>query len=215
MLNQIKLKFLSAKDEQYAIKANAYLLNQFKLLGLYTQQRKLIVKPFLEKKMTKQELIGLVNELWHQEYRDFKYVACSFLKKNIKLLSTEDLDWLQSLVLIDSWWDTVDSLVPIIGKIVKGSKDNPMDDWIAHENFWIRRVAIIHQLGFKVDTDISRLSKYALSQSVDKEFFIRKAIGWAFRDYARYDSTFVLDFMNNNKDKFSNLTYREAMKHIV
>ncbi len=200
-------------NKEYAEKANAYLLNQFKLLGIYTPKRKDAIKEVLKVNFSKKELIELTNILYRKEHRDFKYVAISILNKNIKLLTTEDLPWIKELILMEPWWETVDSFAPIVGKIIKYKQDI-MNDWITDENKWIRRIAIIHQLGWKKETNVSLLMKFALSQSSEKDFFIRKAIGWAFRDYARYDPIFVKEFMFYNKNNFSNLTFKEALKRV-
>jgi 3-methyladenine DNA glycosylase AlkD len=212
-INLIEKNLYQKADLDYAKKANAYLLNQFKLLGVYTPQRQLAIKDILKVQFSKEELVELVNVLYHKEYRDFKYVAISLIKKNIKLFNINDLVWLKSLILIEPWWETVDSFAPVVGEIVKNNQ-RPMNDWINDESFWIRRAAIIHQLGWKLKTNKELLSQYALKQSSEKEFFIRKAIGWAFRDYARHNPNFVNNFMNDNKGIFSNLTYKEATKHL-
>ena len=212
-INLIEQNLYKQADLEYAKKANAYLLNQFKLMGVYTPKRKLAIKDVLQIQFDKEELIELVNVLYHKEYRDFKYVAISLIKKNIKLFSSNDLPWIKNLIITEPWWETVDSFAPIVGNIVKANQD-PMDDWINDESFWIRRVAIIHQLGWKSKTNKELLCKYALQQSNEKEFFIKKAIGWAFRDYARCNPNFVNNFMNDNKKNFSNLTFKEATKHI-
>lgn len=214
IIKQIETNLFNIANSEYAKKANDYLLNQFKLIGIYTPKRKEIVKPFLKAEINKSELIHMVNYFWNHNYRDFKYIAVSFLKKHHHLLSLDELPWLQSLALYEPWWDSIDSLAPIIGKLVKNLPKNPMDTWVENESFWIKRIAIIHQLGFKKDTDIERLTQYTLKQSDNKEFFIRKAIGWAFRDYARHNPTFVKEFMEKHKDKFSSLSYREATKYI-
>ena len=63
-----------------------------------------------------------------------------------------------------------------------------MDGWIDHENMWMRRTAILHQLNFKDRTDPDRLFHYCEQRMGEKEFFIRKAIGWALRQYSYIDS---------------------------
>lgn len=213
-INLIEQNLYKQADLEYAKKANAYLLNQFKLMGVYTPKRKEAVKDILKINFSKEELTQLVNVLYYKEYRDFKYIAISLIRKNIKLFNTNDLLWIKNLILFEPWWETVDSFAPIIGLLVKNNQEI-MNDWITDENFWIRRIAIIHQLGWKLETNKELLCRYALQQSSEKEFFIRKAIGWAFRDYARCNPNFVNDFMKQNKNKFSNLTFKEATKHIV
>ena len=106
---------------------------------------------------------------------------------------------------------------PVIGFIVKTKPDWGLplvDRWISHENIWLCRVALLHQLRYKTDTDEQRLFRYCLSRCHEEDFFIRKAIGWALRQYAYTDSKAVKEFVEKNKDKLSMLSVKEAMKHI-
>jgi 3-methyladenine DNA glycosylase AlkD len=89
-----------------------------------------------------------------------------------------------------------------------------MDEWLLNSDFWVRRSAMIHQLGWRQHTDTDRLSHYAMQLSGESEFFIRKAIGWAFRDYSKHDPVFVRSFMDKNGASFSNLTVSEATKNL-
>ena len=84
---------------------------------------------------------------------------------------------------------------------------------ITSENLWIRRIALLHQLGWKELTDINCLFSFALQNANNKNFFIRKAIGWSLRDYAKYDPIRVYEFVKTHKNLFSSLTLREATKH--
>jgi 3-methyladenine DNA glycosylase AlkD len=131
----------------------------------------------------------------------------------------DDLPAFKNLLQKDSWWETVDSLSSAISDIVLNEKLNnhesqhTMDEWLLDSDFWVRRSAMIHQLGWKKHTDTDRLMQYALTLAPESEFFIRKAIGWAFRDYAKCNPAFVQNFMHLNKSVFSNLTVKEATKN--
>lgn len=89
-----------------------------------------------------------------------------------------------------------------------------MNQWIANENMWLRRVAILHQLNLKIATDHQRLFQFCLSRAHEEEFFIRKAIGWALRQYARTDPVAVKKFVEDHRTELSNLSIKEALKHI-
>ena len=86
-----------------------------------------------------------------------------------------------------------------------------MDKWVRHENFWIRRTAVIFQLMYKENTDWARLKSYCLLLAHEKEFFIRKAIGWALRQYSRVDTDTLLEFVDNTPE-LQNLSKREATR---
>ena len=89
-----------------------------------------------------------------------------------------------------------------------------MEEWIKHENMWLRRVAILHQLFYKDKTNQERLFQFCISCASEEEFFIRKAIGWALRQYGRTNPKDVKNFVEKNKESLSNLSIREALKHI-
>ena len=86
------------------------------------------------------------------------------------------------------------------------------DRWIGGDDIWLARSAILHQLRWGADTDADRLFEYSLRRAGDTEFFIRKAIGWALRQYARTDPDAVRAFVERHE--FSGLTRREALKHL-
>ncbi len=79
---------------------------------------------------------------------------------------------------------------------------------------WLRRIAILHQLGYGAGTDVERLTRICLANAADPEFFIRKAIGWALREHAHHDPDFVRRFLKRHGAEFSPLTVREAGKHL-
>ena len=89
-----------------------------------------------------------------------------------------------------------------------------MTELIVDEDFWLRRIALLHQLGWGEATDQKRLFRYCLQQAGEQEFFIRKAIGWALRDYARHAPQAVADFLTHNGAVLSPLSRREAAKHL-
>lgn len=89
-----------------------------------------------------------------------------------------------------------------------------MDAALQHESLWVRRVAMIHQLGWRDHTDETRLFGYARSLAAESDFFIRKAIGWAFRDYAWHAPQAVSGFLSASQDILSPLTLREAAEHL-
>jgi len=85
---------------------------------------------------------------------------------------------------------------------------------IDHKNMWLRRTAIIAQIGHKADTDEGLLFDACAARLHESEFFIRKSIGWAFREYARTAPDEVRAFAVDHRDEMSGLSYREATKHL-
>ena len=105
---------------------------------------------------------------------------------------------------------------PTIGTMVRNHPEllDTLDRWIDADEFWLARVAIIHQLRFGADTDADRLFRYAVRRAGDPEFFIRKAIGWALREYAKADPDAVRTYVGDHRDDLSPLSRREATKHL-
>ncbi|MGI9597001.1 MAG: DNA alkylation repair protein [Acidimicrobiales bacterium] len=206
-----------AKPDQVEQMA-AYMKNHFAFLGVKAPQIRLAAKPILAagKQAERSDLVDFVDRCWEQPEREFQYVGCQMLRKWVAKLERDNIDDLKRFITTKSWWDTVDSLAAwSVGPLVRANPDlvTVMDDWIESDNIWVARTAIIHQLGFKSDTDADRLFRYAERRAEDSEFFIRKAIGWALRQYARENPDDVVSFVEANEDRLSGLSKREALKH--
>ena len=213
----IEQRLRALADPVKAAPMSAYLLDQFTFLGLPAPVRRdavsdLVKHPVPDKKL----LLDTADQLWNLKEREFRYTAIDLLRRHHRKLSPSDLPQIQHMLLQSPWWETVDGLAAVIGEIVFADRSAQAltDEWLEHQSFWVRRAAMLHQLGWRLETDTARLSGYALTLSHEDEFFIRKAIGWALRDYARWNSAFVGAFVKANRNKLSNLTVREACKRL-
>jgi len=196
----------------------AYLLNQFDFLGLPAPVRRSAVQDLIVQSMPEARVIfDTVEQLWELREREFRYTAIDLLRRHHRKLTPADLPQIQRLLLQDPWWETVDGLAAVVDEIVFADRSAQaiMDQWLEHPNFWVRRAAMLHQLGWRLETDTARLGGYALALAHEDEFFIRKAIGWALRDYARWDPAFVSAFVEANRKELSGLTVREACKNLT
>lgn len=207
-------------DAKRAVEMRAYMRDQFEYLGIGTPARRAAVAPLIRafKPAGAAELRQTVEGLWKMREREYLYVAHDLLERYEKLLSLEDLPWLLDRVREKSWWDSVDSLISAIRPVVHraGAKGRrAMDAAVRHENFWVRRIAMLHQLGLRGETDTKRLFGYAERLAPETEFFIRKAIGWALRDYAWHDWRAVERFLKSTRAPLSGLTVREASKNLA
>jgi 3-methyladenine DNA glycosylase AlkD len=206
------------KDAERAAGARAYMRGKFEYLGIATPERRAAVAELIRgfKPATAEELREAATGMWAMREREYQYVAADLLIKHQAALSLDDLPWLLELAQQKSWWDTVDCIVKVAGKVVRrsGAKGvRAMDRAVKHKDLWVRRIAMLHQLGWRNDCDTERLFRYAELLAAEKEFFIRKAIGWALRDYAWHDWRVVERFLIANEGKFSGLTVREAGKN--
>ena len=194
--------------------------DRFVYLGLSMPQHRAAIGPLIRafKPATAEELRTAVDGLWAMREREYQYVGIGLLARYQSELSLDDLPWLLDLVQQKSWWDSVDSLLKTVIPIVQhsGAKGKrAMDAAVKHENFWVRRIAMLHQLGLRRETDTKRLFRYAELLAPEEEFFIRKAIGWALRDYAWHDWRAIDKFLKTTKAPLSGLTIREASKNFA
>jgi 3-methyladenine DNA glycosylase AlkD len=121
------------------------------------------------------------------------------------------------MIVKSDWWDIVDLLASnCIGTLCLNYPQlkSEVNSWIQNDNFWLRRTAIIYQLGYGAKTDEEILYKHILLTCDEKEFFIRKAIGWALRSYSKINPESVRRFIETNQDRLSNLSIKEGSKYL-
>lgn len=208
-------------DAQQAVPMRAYMLDQFAFLGIRATPRRQALRglPKLNT-WSAHDLLALADTLWAAPEREFQYVAIDLLSKYHRQLGLDSVAQLLELVQRKSWWDTVDGLAGVVGDIVLRARATEpdaqqlMDACLIHPHLWVRRIAMLHQLGWKTQTDQERLFRYALALAGETDFFIRKAIGWALRDHARTQPEAVRRFLAQHAAKLSGLTRREAGKHL-
>ena len=124
----------------------------------------------------------------------------------------------EELIVTGAWWDYVDDIASHrVGPILKdypAPMRRKMLVWSRSSNLWKRRTAIICQLGFKEETDLQLLYACIEPSLGSREFFLRKAIGWALRQYAWTDCAAIKKYVRLNRTRLSALSSREALKNI-
>lgn len=220
MIHQIKEIFYGNRNDQNSIPMEAYLKNQFTLVGLKSPERRELQKTFVRecKSLSEKELITLCKELYELPEREFHYLACDLIKKYLTKPSINTLKDILFFITKHSWWDTVDTLaVHFLGNYIKNNPGqiSEMDKWIKHDNFWVRRSAILYQLKYKEDTNEDKLIEYCILCAHEKEFFIRKAIGWVLREYSRTNPSLIVSFVESNNSILSPLSKKEALRLLI
>jgi len=196
----------------------AYMKNKFIFFGIPQPLRQLILKDIKTKYHFQwtSDTKELVNILWNSDHRELQYIAMDILKPLSKKLTLEDLDWVESMIVHKSWWDTVDFLAThLVGHILSNSenKENYAISRIENDHMWLNRTALLFQLKYKKETNWNLLQTLILMSESSNEFFIRKAQGWALREYSKTNPLVVRTFVENNP-QLSGLTRREAMKYV-
>ena len=209
--------FEENRNELLAESMSKYMQDKFRFLGVRGATRTEIYKKYFpDARKTKTVDWDFVESCWNKEEREFQYVVVYYLKAMQKFLKREDISKLKYLIVTKSWWDTVDLLAKVIGSLVIRIEgyDQIMLEWSKDSNIWLRRVAILYQLSLKDKVDEIILDKILVNNLGDNEFFINKAVGWALRDYSKYNPEWVREFIKKNKDNMANLSIREASKYI-
>lgn len=204
------------RDPARAATMSAYMRGQFPFLGIPSPQQKALLRDVLTGigKPGQHDLREAAMGLWRLPEREYQYAAAALLRRFVQVCDEACLSTIHHLIITKSWWDTVDALaVHVVGPLAARfpALNAVMDGWASSANIWLARTAILHQIAYKDRTDSSRLFRYCLERSGDTEFFIRKAIGWALREYSKTDGDAVRTFVSQHEAELSGLSKREAM----
>lgn len=220
-LSKIESVFTPHANPQEAEAMSKYMKNKFSFLGIKKPLRKELTSSLMKEVklvITEEWLTKTVRLLWQKQERDYQYMAIELIRRFAsKYWSEKSFEEVEKCITEKSWWDSVDALstyavAPLV--LNYPALMNKMKAYCNHDNFWLRRVAIIYQLPYYEKTDRHFLWVVCLKNASDKEFFIRKAIGWALRQYARTNPEAVIEFVKTHRDVLSPLSIREALKHL-
>ncbi|WP_213455907.1 DNA alkylation repair protein [Rhizomonospora bruguierae] len=219
ILNRLTSTYAAAQDPARATAMTAYMREQFPFLGLPAPAQSRLSREVLAGLPRPDEatLDAVARACWALAEREYQYFACGLLRRRVKVCSPGFLATARYLVENRSWWDTVDTLAAhVVGPLVLAHPElaAELDRWIADENLWLVRTAILHQLTGKERTDADRLFAYCTARAGHPDFFIRKAIGWALREYAKTDPAAVRAYVRGQHARLSPLSVREALKNI-
>ncbi len=219
MINDLETVFNSVANPKVALKQSAYLRNLFPFLGITNPQRQLLEKEVFKKTKLNNldNLQKILLILWKQEQREYHYTALCLAQRHRKLFTPEILPTFEMMIRSQSWWDTVDTISPnLVGHLVKTHPHliSIMDRWIEDPYLWIRRAALLFQLRWKENTHEEILFSYCQKTFHEKDFFIRKAIGWSLREYSKTNPAAVKKFISLHRSSLSKLSIREASKYL-
>lgn len=204
-------------NQEQALKMSAYMRNQFPFLGIPTPLRKTLCKPYFKTAKAEMHIDwAFVLACWDKPWRELQYVAVDYLTHMKQHLLPEDIPLLKNLVLSKSWWDTIDGLDRLLGALALAYPQvkETLIQWSLADNFWLRRIAIDHQLLQKEQTDTQLLATIIKNNFGEKEFFINKAIGWSLRDYSKTNPQWVRHFLEEHINEMAPLSVKEASKYL-
>jgi 3-methyladenine DNA glycosylase AlkD len=217
VLDRLVHTYGGAVDPTRAAPMAAYMRGQFPFLGIPTPPRRALSRTILAglPRPTEADLRAVALACWDLPEREYQYFACDWLQRHAAVATPASMPTIRTLITTRSWWDTVDALAArVVGPIVASHRESvaTMDDWLRADNLWLIRTSILHQLTYKGRTDPDRLFRACADTAGHPDFFIRKAIGWALREYAKTDPAAVRAFVDAHPE-LSPLSVREALKH--
>lgn len=218
-ITDLEKSLRSNSNREIAIPMENYMKNNFDFLGIKTDERRTIFKANHEKYKSeiKADFRNIGWELFNKNEREFHQCAIDLLVKEFKKnYVLEDIKLIENLIITNSWWDSVD----VVAKYLLGGylQQIPNETYEVIERFsnsntmWLNRSAIIFQLSYKDKTNFELLKSECEKHKESNEFFIQKAIGWALRDYSRFNPIGVTNFVNSTNLK--PLSKREALRNI-
>ena len=223
----LRAAFAAAADSSKAAAMEAYMKHKQKCQGLSSVPRKAAQAAVFSahEGALKDKVVwsAAIRDLWAGPWREERYAAIDLLdygaRKKLGHITPENLPVMLDLLAGCDHWDTLDALAT--KSLGAALKQLPRDEFRTHvrafnanaDHLWMRRAAMLVQLKFKKDTDTELLAEVVLSRAHEKDFFIKKAIGWALREYAKTDRKWVREFVAAHSDALSSLSKKEALKH--
>lgn len=208
------------QNSENAKKMEAYMRNNFLFLGINAEERRAILKPLRKKYQSEiqNNYRTICWELFQKKEREFHYCGMEILIQEIKKnYKKEDAVLIEKWLTTHSWWDSVDLLAKyLLGNYLLQFPEQTLhiiERFSNSENMWLNRSAILFQLNYKKNTDFELLKSECEKHKNSKEFFILKAIGWALRDYARFNPIAVKSYVESTNLK--PLSKKEALRNIL
>jgi len=219
-IKKLRALLKAAGDPEDAKAQQAYLKTPLRFAGVKTAVRRGFVLEAFGRKSTRAEVEDAIRELWRTDTYDERATALSLLKRVLIELDIGDLPWLHAITRDCDNWALLDTLAcDILGPLALLQGEalfKPVRRWSTDVWMWTRRASILVHL---IPGRKQKLAhKYAWAtfeeRLPEKEFFIRKAIGWTLRECGKHYAQNVHDFLVHVGDRASGLTRREGARNL-
>jgi len=214
-------RYREAGSSARAAADKAYLKSELRFYGATVPEIRRAADDFARehRDLTRAELRGIVNELWSTDVYELRSAGIALLSRYSALLEERDLPWLIGFVRRSQTWAHVDWLAAdVIGGVVGESRTalRVLRTWARDESFWVRRTALLAQLRQLSHErgDFALFARLATTMLGEREFFIRKAIGWVLREVSKKRPTLVFEFLREHRSEVAGLTLSEGAKYL-
>lgn len=221
MVDTIRAGLAAAADPGRAPGMQRYMKSEMPYRGVPTPVwRALVTRAVAAHPLTSDAVLAAaVRELWHgATHREERYAALQLLadRRHARWLTPDRVPLLRELIVDGAWWDHVDLIATrLVGRVLRDHRAQvtpTVREWIVDADVWLRRTAIICQVGAKSATDPALLTDAIEANVAERDFFVRKGIGWALRDYSKTEPGWVRRFLDTHPD-LSPLSRREGGKY--
>jgi 3-methyladenine DNA glycosylase AlkD len=223
LLHQLRGALQAAGSPARAVKQQAYMKSAMPYWGVDMTTCRRIARdavrawPVVNARAWTRDVRALWRGATHREERYAALELCAD-KRARGFLTADALPLAEELIVTGAWWDLVDELASHMVGTMLAQDPVPMKKalraWSKDKDLWKRRTSIIAQLGAKKATDTALLEQCIAPNLADESFWLRKAIGWSLRQYARTDPAWVKRYVKAHQDALSGLSKREALKHL-
>jgi 3-methyladenine DNA glycosylase AlkD len=220
-IERFRRRLKEAGDPERATQEKRYLKSPFQFYGVPVPRLRALAKEFRRQNpgVSKERLWGVCRELWQGGFHEERALAVLLLDEQSAQLDRSDMPALEMMLRQSVNWDQVDEIsVHLVGAVLE--RDPRAFDfvkrWSGDESFWMRRAALLSQLLLFRRGKGDRPLFYSLAEAMldEKEFFIRKAIGWVLRELTRLYPDEVFAFIESNRARMSGVTFREASRRL-
>lgn len=210
--------FSQNKNPSKAEPMKAYMKGKFDFFGIQSKERRALSRPMLQsdKRPPYSQLAETIRKLWGLPQRELQYFGMDLAAKYSREWDEKAPDLFHYMIFHKSWWDTVDYISTNLMGAYFRKRPTEAEEYMTalnrSGNLWLERCSILFQLKYRKETNTRLLEQFIVSHKASKEFFHRKAIGWALREYSKTDPEWVRQVFNRHE--FSNLSIREGSKYL-
>jgi 3-methyladenine DNA glycosylase AlkD len=218
--DEIEGKLRSQGTPERARREKRYLKSDLEHLGATVWQTRRAVRSFRVQhpELSHDELVSTVNALWAKPVHERRAAAALLLDASPDLVRPGDLPLIERLLRESRTWALVDVLAgDVLGALLVAHPETApkLDSWARDEDFWVRRAALLAWIEpLKQGAPFDRFAGYADSMLDEKEFFIRKAIGWVLRETGKRRPDEVYEWLAPRTERASGVTMGEAVKYL-
>lgn len=202
-----------------AVTERAYLKSEYVHLGAGVPAVRTVATTYVRStRPAHDELVELIDRLWDTDVYERRLLGVELVLASPRTWNVDDLVWIEGLLRRCHTWALVDGLAALgVGRIVSADPAGleVLDRWVADDDMWVRRSAVLALRDLTRDgREFDRFERYADVLLDEREFFIRKVLGWVARETGRRHPELVSPWVSANLHRMNGVTLREAVKYL-